>query len=265
MLAFTPRFGAVLLLLVGSTAALAQSRVELSGPSAFSGILDTQARSRALFTEAAKVIMHPRCVNCHPASDRPTQGDDRPSAFADRSARQRWRRRAGQYLRRLSPRAQRGDFPGPADLVPEHSRPPPLAVGAGRDGVGRQIHRRDLPANQRSCCTSIWRMTIWSRGAGARDWGAIRFLAHRRCWANSFAPGSTAAPRVHEASIYTAAARSTFFAAPRAGTGRSRARANVRTTSRSIRPRISISWRGASPRSMPARSATASEMTSSQP
>ena len=57
MLAFTPRFGAVLLLLVGSTAALAQSRVELSGPSAFSGILDTQARSRALFTEAAKVIM----------------------------------------------------------------------------------------------------------------------------------------------------------------------------------------------------------------
>lgn len=34
------------------------------------------ARSRALFTEAAKVIMHPRCMNCHPASDSPTQGND---------------------------------------------------------------------------------------------------------------------------------------------------------------------------------------------
>ena len=29
-----------------------------------------------LFTEAAKVIMNPRCMNCHPASDRPTQGND---------------------------------------------------------------------------------------------------------------------------------------------------------------------------------------------
>ena len=37
---------------------------------------DQQARSRALFTEAAKVIMNPRCMNCHPASDRPTQGND---------------------------------------------------------------------------------------------------------------------------------------------------------------------------------------------
>jgi hypothetical protein len=76
MLAFAPWFGAVLLLLVGSAAVSAQNPDELRKPSAFSGILDTQARSRALFTEAAKVIMHPRCVNCHPASDRPTQGDD---------------------------------------------------------------------------------------------------------------------------------------------------------------------------------------------
>ena len=45
-------------------------------------------------------------------------------------------------------------------------------------------------------------------------------------------------------SIYTAAARCIFFGAPRGGTGRSRARANVRTTSRSTWPRISISWLG---------------------
>ena len=54
----------------------AQDRPELRPPSAFAGMSDQQARSRALFTEAAKVIMNPRCMNCHPASDRPTQGND---------------------------------------------------------------------------------------------------------------------------------------------------------------------------------------------
>jgi hypothetical protein len=49
---------------------------ELRPPASFAGISDPQARSRLLFAEAAKVIMHPRCMNCHPASDRPTQGDD---------------------------------------------------------------------------------------------------------------------------------------------------------------------------------------------
>ena len=48
----------------------------LRPPAAFAGIADREARSRMLFAEAAKVIMNPRCMNCHPASDRPTQGDD---------------------------------------------------------------------------------------------------------------------------------------------------------------------------------------------
>lgn len=43
----------------------------------FAAIGDTAARSAALFTEAAKVLTHPRCMNCHPASDRPRQGDSR--------------------------------------------------------------------------------------------------------------------------------------------------------------------------------------------
>jgi hypothetical protein len=63
-----------LMLLGGAT--YAQNRTELRPPSAFAGISDPQARSRMLFTEAAKVIMNPRCMNCHPASDRPTQGND---------------------------------------------------------------------------------------------------------------------------------------------------------------------------------------------
>ena len=40
----------------------------------FDRILDRAARSRALFTEASRVLMHPRCVNCHPAGDVPHQG-----------------------------------------------------------------------------------------------------------------------------------------------------------------------------------------------
>lgn len=40
---------------------------------AFDGIADTDARSVALFAEAGRVIQHPRCLNCHPRTDRPTQ------------------------------------------------------------------------------------------------------------------------------------------------------------------------------------------------
>ena len=36
---------------------------------------DQAARSTALFREAGKVLQHPRCLNCHPVGDRPTQTD----------------------------------------------------------------------------------------------------------------------------------------------------------------------------------------------
>jgi hypothetical protein len=49
---------------------------ELRAASAFSAIRDERARSVALFEEAGKVIQHPRCLNCHPATDRPTQTDN---------------------------------------------------------------------------------------------------------------------------------------------------------------------------------------------
>jgi hypothetical protein len=41
----------------------------------FSSIRDRRERSIALFEEAGKVLQHPRCVNCHPAGDRPMQTD----------------------------------------------------------------------------------------------------------------------------------------------------------------------------------------------
>ncbi|MGK6318897.1 Isoquinoline 1-oxidoreductase subunit [Sphingomonas sp. DT-204] len=42
---------------------------------AFATIADPQTRSVALFQEAGRVIQHPRCLNCHPRTDRPTQTD----------------------------------------------------------------------------------------------------------------------------------------------------------------------------------------------
>jgi hypothetical protein len=48
---------------------------ELASPESFAGITDTAARSAALFTELGKVLTHPRCLNCHPAGDRPLQGE----------------------------------------------------------------------------------------------------------------------------------------------------------------------------------------------
>lgn len=47
----------------------------LKHASDFAGIRDPKARSLALFTEVGKVLQHPRCLNCHPRTDRPTQTD----------------------------------------------------------------------------------------------------------------------------------------------------------------------------------------------
>ena len=49
----------------------------LAAPESFSSIAETDKRSAALFTELGKVLTNPRCVNCHPAGDRPRQGDSR--------------------------------------------------------------------------------------------------------------------------------------------------------------------------------------------
>ena len=48
----------------------------LQTPDAFDSVKDTGARSRALFVEAGKVILSPRCMNCHSKEENPTQGDD---------------------------------------------------------------------------------------------------------------------------------------------------------------------------------------------
>jgi len=49
---------------------------ELRAVEAFASIADRAMRSKALFLEASRVMLHPRCANCHPADDSPRQGDD---------------------------------------------------------------------------------------------------------------------------------------------------------------------------------------------
>lgn len=47
----------------------------LKGVAEFAQIQDDSRRSVALFQEMGKVILSPRCVNCHSASDRPLQSE----------------------------------------------------------------------------------------------------------------------------------------------------------------------------------------------
>ena len=56
--------------------ALAQSQSALAPVEQFDKIKDQHARSMALFQEAGKVILSPRCLNCHPADNSPRQGED---------------------------------------------------------------------------------------------------------------------------------------------------------------------------------------------
>lgn len=41
-----------------------------------SAMKDDEAKSLAAFAELRKVLTHPRCINCHPASERPNQGEE---------------------------------------------------------------------------------------------------------------------------------------------------------------------------------------------
>jgi hypothetical protein len=79
MRAFLLSLGAGATVLVsGMAASLGQTDTSgvLKPVSAFAQIADKKERAVALFNEAGKVILSPRCVNCHPAGDRPLQGED---------------------------------------------------------------------------------------------------------------------------------------------------------------------------------------------
>src|SRR5256714_7102839 len=65
----------IIIVLAGTSGSLAGAE-DLRGPETFASITNRSERSRALFVEAGRVLQHPRCLNCHPAGERPTQGND---------------------------------------------------------------------------------------------------------------------------------------------------------------------------------------------
>jgi hypothetical protein len=73
--------GAALAVCIGGSAlTLAQNAAQPGGAalrpaSSFASIPNQRDRSVALFTEMGKVLTSPRCMNCHPATERPRQGD----------------------------------------------------------------------------------------------------------------------------------------------------------------------------------------------
>jgi len=69
--------GAAIIIATGIAVSARQPEALTLKPAAsFEGIADREERAVAIFNEAGKVIQHPRCVNCHPAGDRPLQGED---------------------------------------------------------------------------------------------------------------------------------------------------------------------------------------------
>jgi hypothetical protein len=72
------KLAAAMLLLSPVLAAADQSGSDhtLKSPSEFASITNRTERSRAIFGEIGKLVMNPRCMNCHPAGDHPLQGDD---------------------------------------------------------------------------------------------------------------------------------------------------------------------------------------------
>lgn len=51
---------------------------ELHAVAEFDAIRDRATRSRALFAELGRVLVHPRCINCHPSGDAPHQRELEP-------------------------------------------------------------------------------------------------------------------------------------------------------------------------------------------
>jgi hypothetical protein len=162
----------------------------LASVDSFSSISDPAQRSAAYFTELGKVLTNPRCLNCHPAGDRPRQGD---------------------AARPHQPPVARGvdGFGLPAMRCPichqaanfEPGRVPgdPIWHLAPREiGLGRQDARRDLRPDQGSSAErrpaagsprTISEEIIWSAGRGRRGSAANRRTARKKKRARWSTPG----------------------------------------------------------------------------
>jgi len=178
-----PLFVAVVVLPASVLTAYAVSDTapdRLASVESFASIADTAARSTALFTELGKVLTHPRCLNCHPAGDRPRQGD---------------------VSRLHQPPVERGPdgFGLPAMRCPichqaanfDPGGVPGNPIKARRSA--RSAPRSRIPrataTGRRKRSSSISARTIWSAGPGRPDTAASPLPARRSKRARSSRPG----------------------------------------------------------------------------
>jgi hypothetical protein len=66
----------ILLLLAAALASAATLSVRPDAAAVAQPAVKDDAGARAAFRDVYKVLMHPRCMNCHPSGDSPLQGDD---------------------------------------------------------------------------------------------------------------------------------------------------------------------------------------------
>ena len=71
-----PRANRVLLLLAAAFAGAASLSTRREAAAVARPADQDDAGARAAFLDVYKVLMHPRCMNCHPSGDAPLQGDD---------------------------------------------------------------------------------------------------------------------------------------------------------------------------------------------
>lgn len=70
------RCGVAALLIAGASTLAVLNQSSAATQQADAAAAQRTAESKAAFLDVYKVLMHPRCMNCHPAGDRPLQGDD---------------------------------------------------------------------------------------------------------------------------------------------------------------------------------------------
>src|SRR6266404_4678889 len=153
----------------------------LAAPESFAAIGDADARSAAIFTELGKVLTHPRCVNCHPAGDRPHQANEgrlhQPPVERGADGR-------GLPAMRCSICHQNANFdPGRVPGHPEWQLAPREMAWEGKT-IGEIAFRSKTPramaaASQKTSSTTLAR-TRWSAGPGRPAMDAPPLQAPRR-------------------------------------------------------------------------------------
>jgi hypothetical protein len=154
---------------------------------------DPIARSIALFREAGKVLQHPRCLNCHPAGDRPSQTDAMRPHLPPMVRGETGHGPAGLPCSTCHPRANydAAGVPGHPDW---HLAPPTMAwQGKTLGEICVQLKDparngdRDLPALLRHMSEDSLVGWAWSPGRGRTPAPGTQaeFGALMRAWADS--------------------------------------------------------------------------------